>query len=223
MEDNELNKLRTEDDLLLDKDFDALSTSEKEIIRTGIGEREYRRLREVVTRSAALLAGESKGIEPNPQLKNELLRRFQAVSSPAKTDRTSWIVKVLSLRIPAYQALLAASVLILLTFFLQKNYFVQSPSTRYIPIVHTIHVREHSINSAPDISTAQPQKTRETTGSPTFLKKKGNPLRSAEEIPELYAAHVRATDLLLKKESVSGIGSNVLHDSLLFQLLVTVN
>lgn len=211
------------DELFLDKDFDMLSASEKEIVRAGIGEAEYRRLREVVTNSTAILKSEASGLEPDPQLKNKLVRGFQQLSSTVQPARTPWFMKALNFRIPMYQAMLAASVLILLTFILQQNYFIPSPPKCYIPVVQTIHVHENRLSPFPSASTSKTLYIREPSVPPTPVMEQSQPDRKDEEIPELFAAHIRATDQLLRKVTVSSVGNNALHDSLLFQLLVTVN
>jgi len=208
---------------LPEKDFEALTFDEQEIVRKGIGESEYRRLREILRRSVDIFADESLGLEPDPQIKAALMQRFQAAFATGSSQRASWFARAIRFRIPAYQALMAASVLILLAVFLQRNFFIQAMSKQYIPILQTLHVREYILIPSPVHPAAVPHRTVKASGNPAPEDQKKKPIRRDVMLPDLFAAHVRATDQLLQKVSAAGVGSNASNDSLLFQLLVTVN
>lgn len=90
--------------LLREKNFDALSTSERETVTSEMSEQDYRLMRTLHQR---LKPQASVEISPSPELKNKLDRRWASRRSGKR---------IMQLRIPVYQSVAAAILLFFVGF-----------------------------------------------------------------------------------------------------------
>lgn len=103
--------------LLAERPFELLSTSEKEAVLAEMPEWQYQHLHQVLNRSRAVL---KQSPAPNPAIRERLLTALRQQPKPLPVRRTGILVRLAQYRLPAWQAAAGLALLLAAHFALQK-------------------------------------------------------------------------------------------------------
>ena len=123
--------------LLLEKKFGELTAEEKYYVTESIGETEYNRLHILLNKSKTALKNTPS---LNPELKNNLLKKFREEHGLQPEKKPTAIVRVLRYRIPAWQAAAAVALLLGFHFWQQEEpEIIKETDTVYVHKTDTIY------------------------------------------------------------------------------------
>ncbi len=217
MEENIFDALPGFDRMLEQKNFEALSGHEKELVLQFITEEEYNRFREVILVSQQGKLSGKPLLTPDPSVKNRLMQTPGPAEKAQHTSLHGPLSRFLNYSIPLYQAGIAVSVLLFLSFYLLlQNYRmpgqVTIADTVYVdkPVLKkdTVWLQKQEVDKPGKLQAEkQPHKTGNT--------------KAFQSLPEnqLYASQMH--DAMSRMSIISGLGKDksVNHDAGLLKLL----
>lgn len=101
--------------LIETKNFEDLSRSEQEMVLAHMSQDAYEQQRSLVARSSGLFESESHAVTPDPETLHQL--RMAMAEKRERDSAPSWFMALLTIRIPIYQAGMAALVLFFAGYF----------------------------------------------------------------------------------------------------------
>ena len=220
--------------LLLLRSFEELQSEEKQYVLNQITEKEYQEFRMILIESVELFEKEKDIIQPDPQIKKDLLVAFDKKHN-ALYPIHELLNKTISYKVPAYQSALALAAMLLLFFFLNSDNKIEpitTPQTVYVYKTDTIFVKPEAQNpetipvnhiaNSENKQSAKPKKKIKTKPVKTSPKKtikkkeeKTAPIKAPEGIKTFFAFN--SYKFLTEKT----IGRTMKEDSVLTKFLVT--
>lgn len=211
MEANIFDAIPGFDRLLEQKTFEALTCRERGQVLQYISEEEYNRFRQSVLVAQHGTLRRKSPLAPDPSVKSRLMQRSGTAEG--------FLSRILGYRIPAYQAGLAASVLLFLVFYLLVQ---NDPVPAVIAVADTVYVDRPVLLK----DTVWLEKSR---GKRPESAKAGHPphntgdIHFTQSMPEnkLYASQMQ--EALGRMEVISGLDKDksVNHDARLMNLVET--
>ncbi len=222
MEDQFFEKIPGLEKLLESRNFEDLTSLEKEEILHYMSPEDYQKYRQTIQKSKALFISEQKKIKANPAIRKRLLERWEQQETSSKKGMFSALWRILAFRIPAYQPGFAVAVLAIL-FFLLHN---EKPDTiRYLTKIDTIYA-EKKIAQSEDTdkiqdSTSKPDKKNDIKEG-TGLKEKPGPKTDRRSVPS-QNQYVQNAYQKIRIVNLKQAGRSATDDSALMKFLVTAN
>jgi hypothetical protein len=216
MEENIFDAIPGFDRLLEQKSFEALTGREREQVLQYISPEDYSRFRQAILVAQHERLKDELPIVPDPSVKSRLMQRSGAGERPPFRFIPPTFSRILGYRIPAYQAGLAASVLLFLVFYLLLQ---KAPVPARLAIADTVYV-DRPVLLKDTVWLAPPP--HPPLAPPNTPSKPGTP-RSARQMPEnqFYASQMQ--DALVRMSVISGLGKekSVNNDARLLKLVAT--
>jgi hypothetical protein len=205
-------------ELLENKSFMQLNASEQQWVIEVFGEATYEEYKAMIQSSRKVFADEFSQMKAIPDIKEQLLSRFEEVHSQNKGIRVSPLHKILQYKVRLVVALPAAIGLVMIAFAVFLK-LIQENQTDGITItkLDTIYIEKSNKDSlAFNSSESVPEKEIQV--------KKANPARkTAASLPDELQGQIRNLEVLTDVSHKSKRGSSARDDSTLLKLFVTVN
>jgi hypothetical protein len=219
MEESIFDALPGFDRLLEQKSFEALTAQEREQVLRYISADDYIRMRDAVLVTQHGTRRSASPVVPDPSVKSRLMQRPGARGNSSLRSVHRSFSRIIGYRIPAYQAALAASVLLFMVIYLLRD---NDRIPARIAVADTVYVDRPVLLK----DTVMSEKSR---GNSTKPAKTGRPHHKTGEnnltrpIAEnrLYASQVR--DALDRMSLITGLDNDktVNHDARLMKLVAT--
>ncbi|MBL4715828.1 MAG: hypothetical protein COC01_10115 [Bacteroidetes bacterium] len=220
--------------LLLLKNFEELQSEEKQYVLQQIGEKEYQEFRIILIESVELFEKEKDIIQPDPQIKKDLLIAFDKRHNSLYPIQ-ELVKNSINYKVPAYQSALALAAILLIFFFLSSGNEIEpitTPQTVYVYKTDTIFVLPETkmpetipVNAIANSENKQSEKPKKKiinkplkpTPKKTIKKKEEQttPIKAPEGIKTFFAFN--SYEFLTEKT----IGRTMKEDSVLTKFLVT--
>lgn len=211
------------EELIASKDFDELTSKERELVLKEFSESEYKLRRRVVLEAESLLEDESHFVMPDPQIKANLKAALNAKQKNWSFENI--LESIIGTRIPAYQVVLG--VLLLAFGFMwfdgdkSKVQVITKERIVYQPQIDTIVVKEEipveKIKIIEKIVEVPVKKVKEDR----FMTDEGVGFSSSKTNPENNS--FAYTDEEIEEQQLKSMGNTSLGKDELDQFLVVVN
>jgi hypothetical protein len=222
MEENLFEKIPGLEKLLETKEFEDLTSREKEEILSFMSRKDYQNYRKTILKSRALFSAEQKNIKADPSIREKLLEKITQKKSLGHHAVFSVFQRILTFRIPAYQPGFAVVILAVLFILLHNE---KTESIRYLTKTDTIYLEKEiaqteNTQKNPD-STLKNSKRNDAkeTGRPEVRTVSGEEGR-AEQTKSQYVQNAYQKIRMVNRIKN---GSNASDDSALLKFLVTSN
>ena len=221
MEENIFNALPCFDRILEQKNFEALSGHEKELVLQFITEDEYNRFREAVLVSKQGKLSREPSLTPDPSVKRRLIQTFgPGEKSPPATIPGS-LSRFLNYSIPLYQVGLAASVILFFMFYLLlQNYSMPGQ----VAVADTVYV-DRPVLQKDTVWLGKPEENKREEVQAGVQPRKQQPesrnAMAAQSLPENLFYTSQMQDAMNRMSIISGLGKDksVNHDAGLMKLV----